>query len=115
MLTNATLTRIDRRQPQDAAGEVSWAEGPALTTVGAEVAPITVRQRISLGAIVDNCNALVIVYMDPLTRAGENAPQKGDRLQMTVQKIGPQTFEVVEIASNVGGSLSHWELFSKQV
>jgi hypothetical protein len=118
MLTNATITRIDRQGIPDAAGRPRFTAGDAIA-VRCAVDAIMGRQRYTLGAVLEDATQVVYVERGRIDEAGEALPGNGDQLIIQDDAPGstPHTVTVIINGDRLApgaGVLSHLELFVRR-
>ena len=114
MITNATLTQIERRTGQTAMGQAAYAV--AAVAVRCEVMPVTAQQRWLLGSAIKEVAWKVFLYKSLLATAGVAAPANGERITVVVDgEAGGRHGEIVLQNDYQGGSVSNFECFVKAV
>jgi len=117
MLTNATITRIDRLGAPDAAGRPRMTAGGAVP-VRCALDQISGRQRYTLGAVLEDATRVVYVERTALTAASEALPGCGDQLVIQSDaEAQAQTVTVITTGDRLGPEglgLSHIELFVRR-
>ena len=118
MLTNAAITRIDRRDGHDATGRPLIVQGDALASGGARcfVDGLTSRQRYALGAMIEDADLTCYVKRSALL--GEAAPDDGDRLTLLADGA-PGSYEadvitVIDRRLPRGGGNTHLEIYLRR-
>lgn len=111
MLTNATITRIDRAGTADATGRPRMTAGSAVS-IHCALDAISSRQRFTLGAVIEDADQVVFVQRQALIGA---APVNGD--QLIILPDGSTTSHTVRVITAgdriapSGGAMSHLELY----
>lgn len=118
MLTNATITRIDRPTAPDAAGRPRRSTGPDVS-VRCAVDQVNSHQRLTLGAAIEQATLVVYVPAASLASANESPPVGGDRLTLRVDgDPSPMIATVIttgdRAAPGAGALTSHTELFVRR-
>jgi hypothetical protein len=123
MLTNATITRIDRAAPggaADAIGRPRIVAGNAVS-IRCALDMIGSRQRYILGAVLEDATQVVYIERGALVAAGQASPLPAPGYRLVLLADGAaetHTVAIVTTGDRVApgaGGLSHLELFVRRV
>jgi hypothetical protein len=111
-ILNATILRVDVPSAPDAGGDVTFANGSAISIRCTQFA-VRSQDKFRLGAVINDATATLLVRKSVLP-AGL-AIEKDYRL-VTMQDTEPQkTYRVVAKEAWIKGALSSWQLFLQEL
>jgi hypothetical protein len=110
MLTNGKLLRVDVPAAASGAGDVTFANGPALA-INCLLDEVTSAQRFVLGVIA--ADAVGVLYVS----LADSPPTIEARYRVTAQLDGSaaKTYQVIYVRNRVLGEVSHLEVYLKGV
>lgn len=114
MITNGSILRCDVAGPANAAGQVAFAEGPAIDAA-CYVGQVNRQQRFDLEGTIKGSTSVVTVLVADFDPTPVLAP--GDRLTIKLDEEDSNALrEVVAVRTNrKGGGTSHHQIFLKEV
>lgn len=122
MLTNASITRIDRKTDSLPTGAVQITAGDAIDAGGLRcfVDKISTRQRYALAATIEDADQSCFVLRSAIAAAGESMPAAGDHLMILLDGSASEAYlaQIVTTADRQlpgGGGNSHLELYLRRL
>lgn len=116
MLTNGTISRIDRKSGANALGEATFTAGSALT-LRCSIQDPTGTQKLQLGATIKDATAVVYVSRAALVAAiSSSMLWAGDRLVLAQDGCETAwTGEVLRTTTQQQKNVSHLEVFVRKI
>ena len=116
MLSNATLSRIDRRTGATALGTEVFSTGATLAPgIPVFLDEVSSGQKWTMGATIKDATWVCFVSKTDLAMVGVDAPVIGDQVTVAATGEAAATAQVLVTKDRTLGGLSHWELYLKKI